>query len=74
MTEPLARIAGILFPVFAIAAIGFVYGRYQRPDMAVANRLNMDLFVPFLILSALASESFDLAAYRELALAVADAG
>jgi hypothetical protein len=68
MSELLPRIAAILFPVFAIAAIGFVYGRYQRPDMAVANRLNMDLFVPFLILSALASESFDLSTYRELAL------
>ncbi len=68
MPELLPRIAAILFPVFAIAAIGFIYGRYQRPDMAVANRLNMDLFVPFLILSAMASESFDLSAYRELAL------
>lgn len=68
MSDLLPRIAGILFPVFAIAAIGFAYGRYQRPDMAVANRLNMDLFVPFLILSALASESFDLGAYRGLAL------
>ena len=36
--------------------------------MAVANRLNMDVFVPAVVFSAMASKSFDVAAYAQLAL------
>ncbi len=64
----LLRIFSIIFPVFAIAAIGYLYGRYKRPDMALANQLNMDLFVPVLVFGALSSKSFDLAQYKWLAL------
>ena len=67
--DMLLRIFSIIFPVFAIAAIGFAYGRHKRPDMALANQLNMDLFVPALVFGALSSKSFDLAAYQTLALA-----
>ncbi|MEJ2061104.1 MAG: AEC family transporter, partial [Gammaproteobacteria bacterium] len=52
----LLRIFSIIFPVFAIAGIGYLYGRYKRPDMALANQLNMDLFVPALVFGALASK------------------
>lgn len=62
------RILSILFPVFAIAAIGYFYGRYKQPDMRAANQLNMDIFVPALVFGALAGKSFDMAAYRNLAL------
>ncbi|HKK05641.1 MAG TPA: AEC family transporter [Gammaproteobacteria bacterium] len=65
------RIFSIVFPVFAIAAIGYFYGRYKRPDMALANQLNMDLFVPALVFGALANKSFDLGEYKWLALAAA---
>lgn len=64
----LLRIFSIIFPIFAIAAIGYLYGRYKRPDMALANQLNMDIFVPALVFAALSSESFDLGAYQGLAL------
>ena len=64
----LLRIFSIIFPVFAIAAIGYLYGRYKRPDMALANQLNMDLFVPALVFGALSSKSFDLGAYKALAI------
>ena len=64
----LTRVFSIIFPVFGIAAIGFLYSRYKRVDMAFANQLNMDLFVPALVLGALANKSFDLAAYQYLAL------
>ncbi|TCV89565.1 hypothetical protein EDC63_10283 [Sulfurirhabdus autotrophica] len=64
----LMRILSIIFPVFAIAAIGYAYGRYKRPDMTFANQLNMDLFVPALVFSALASKSFDLASHQNLAI------
>ena len=63
------KILSIIFPVFAISGVGYLYGRYKRPNMAVVNQLNMDLFVPALVFSSLASKSFDLARYSELALA-----
>lgn len=45
----LIRIVAILFPLFAIAAIGYLYGRRKRPDMSLPNELNMDVFVPALV-------------------------
>ena len=62
-------ILSIVFPVFAISAIGYLYGRHHRPDMAAINRLSMDIFVPALVFTALAGKSFDLARYGQLALA-----
>lgn len=63
------KILSIIFPVFAIAGVGYLYGRYKKPDMAQINQMNMDLFLPALIFSALASKSFDLTLYGDLALA-----
>jgi hypothetical protein len=57
----LERIAGIVFPIYAIVAVGYGYGRWKKPDMAFANQLNMDIFVPALVFAALASKSFDIA-------------
>ncbi len=53
------RILQIILPIFLIVAGGFVYGRLRRSDIAGLNRLNMDVFVPALILSALATRPFD---------------
>jgi predicted permease len=44
-----------------VVAIGYAYGRWKKPDMAFANQLNMDIFVPALVFAALASKSFDIA-------------
>jgi len=65
----LLRIASILFPIFAIVAAGYLYGLRHRPEMAVANRLNMDVFVPALIFATMAGKSFDLATFAGLAVA-----
>lgn len=65
----LIRIVGIIFPIFAIVAAGYWYGRHKRPDMTFANQLNMDVFVPALVFAALASRSFDLGLYGKLAVA-----
>ncbi len=62
------RLLAILFPIFGIVAAGYFYGRKHKPEMAVANRLNMDVFVPALVFAAMAGKSFDLAAYAPLAL------
>ena len=63
------KVLSIVFPVFALAGIGYLYGRYKRPNMTQINQLNMTIFVPALVFVALASKSFDLALYRDLALA-----
>lgn len=63
------RILLIVLPLFAVVAVGFVYARRHRPDMSAATALNMDVFVPALVFSALASKDADLAAYGPLALA-----
>ncbi|MBL8485662.1 MAG: AEC family transporter [Rhodocyclaceae bacterium] len=65
----LLRIVAIVFPVFALIGVGWLYGRFRKPDMAVANQLNMDLFVPALVFSALAAKSFAIADHAMLALA-----
>jgi predicted permease len=64
----LGRILEIVLPVFAVVAAGFGYGRRVRPDTDAINRMNMELFVPALVLSALARRDFDLAANRGLIL------
>ena len=64
----LVRILEILLPVFAVVGVGYAYGRTARPDTAAANQMNMDVFVPALILSALTSKDFDLGANLRLVL------
>mgnify|MGYP002858897693 CR=1 FL=1 len=64
----LLRIVEILLPVFAIILAGYLYGRRHRPEMAVANRLNMDVFVPALVFATMASKSFSPTAYAVLAI------
>ena len=62
------RILSILFPVFALVALGYFYGRKHASDMTVANRLNMHIFTPALVFAGLSSKSYDLATYGSLAL------
>ena len=61
------RIVAILFPVFALVAAGYFYGRRHESDMTVANRLNMHVFTPALIFAGMSSRSYD-ASYGLLAL------
>ncbi|MDO9145195.1 AEC family transporter [Rhodoferax sp.] len=65
------RIISIVFPIFIIVMIGFAYGRKHRPDMQVANSLNISVFLPALFFSALAGKSFNLADNLPLALGCA---
>ena len=62
------KILTILFPVFALVAAGYFYGRKHESDMTVANRLNMHVFTPALIFAALATKAYDFATYGGLAL------
>lgn len=62
------RIVSIVFPLFAVVAAGFLYGRKRDPDMTAANRMNIELFLPALIFTALADKSFTLADKAPIAL------
>ena len=66
----LIRIVEILFPLFAITALGYVVGRRMKPDLTQANKLNMDVFVPALVFAALANKAFDISAFLPLVIAV----
>ena len=65
----LLRIVEILFPLFALALVGFIVGKRVRPDMTHANALNMDVFIPALIFTALAGRDVPLAEFAPLAFA-----
>ncbi len=52
------RIVSILFPLFAIAALGYLVGKRLKPDLSHANKLNMDVFVPALVFAALVNKEF----------------
>ena len=67
----LLRIFGIVFPVFAIVAVGYLYGRWRRPDMTAANQLNMTVLMPALIFGVLSGKDFNIDQYGALAVAAA---
>ncbi|HRK39504.1 MAG TPA: AEC family transporter [Burkholderiaceae bacterium] len=64
--ELIARIAGVIIPVFLIVAIGFAYGCKHRPDMATFNRIALDVLAPVLVYSALAARDFELQQHMAL--------
>jgi predicted permease len=64
-----ARVLEVILPLFAIALVGFFYGRVKRPDMTVTNRLNMDLFIPILIFHVLSDRDFAVSEYLNLGIA-----
>ena len=62
------QIFNIVFPIFAIVLVGYFYGRRHMPDMAAANKLNIEIFVPALIFDVLSGKEFNLGEYQLLAL------
>ncbi|WP_420600256.1 AEC family transporter [Neptuniibacter sp.] len=62
------RIFLTVFPLVAIVTVGFLYASKFKPDMSVANQLNIDVFTPALIFAVLSAESFDLTQYQGLAI------
>ncbi len=56
----LERIAGIMLPVLTMIGVGWLYARRHAPDMSAINRVNMDLFAPALIFTALAGRDFSI--------------
>jgi predicted permease len=63
-----AQIFSIIFPILAIVLVGYIYGRRHAPDMAAANKLNIEIFVPALIFDVLSGKDFNLGEYQLLAV------
>lgn len=53
------QVVNILFPVIALVGVGFMIGRWQKPNFRPINRINMDAFVPALVFSSLATMPLD---------------
>ena len=51
------RVFATVFPLVAIATIGYGYGRWRKPDLKLINQINMDVFVPLLVFVVLADQS-----------------
>lgn len=67
----LIRIIEVIFPVIAVVGVGAWAGRRHQPEMAVANQLNMDYFVPSMVFVVLASGDFRVGEYTGLAVGAA---
>jgi malate permease and related proteins len=65
--EIFVRILEVIFPVIAVVAIGVWAGRKHNPEMAVANRLNMDYFTPAMVFTVMAGGTFHIREYLWLA-------
>ncbi len=65
----MSQVFGVLFPVFSIILIGYLYGRWRPSDIATVNRMNIDVFVPALVIDSLMRSEFDLWSYRWLMVA-----
>lgn len=62
------RIFEIVAPICFVVLAGFFYSRFKKPNMEAANTINLDVFVPILILSVFASAPVDISAYGGLIL------
>ncbi|MBU26405.1 MAG: transporter [Gammaproteobacteria bacterium] len=65
------RILRSVIPVLVVVIIGYVYGRWRKPDMSTINKLCMELLVPILIFSVLVGKNVQLEEYVTLAFGVA---
>jgi predicted permease len=63
----LSHIVAVLFPLFTISALGYIVARRTKPDLSTANRLNMDVFTPALVFSAMADKDFHIRGFAALA-------
>lgn len=64
----LLTLANIVLPVFLIVAVGALYSHKFKPDIVWINKINIDVFIPALIFSALSSNDFKLVNYLDLVL------
>jgi len=61
------QVLSIIFPVAVIVLVGYLYASRRSVDFEVANRINVDVFFPALIFSALSTQKYDLSDVKLLA-------
>jgi len=52
------QVFSIVAPLFFIVGVGYIYGNWVNPEMGIANRLIMDVFMPALIFHVMIQEDF----------------
>ncbi|RVU81712.1 AEC family transporter [Leucothrix sargassi] len=62
----MTQVLGVLLPVFLIILVGHLYGRWRTSDISTLNRLNIDVFLPALVIDALSKGDFDVLSYQWL--------
>ena len=62
------QIGQIMFPLVAIIAIGFIVGARRAPKLDSINEINLYIFIPALVFSALLQHDFEIASYLVLAI------
>jgi len=56
----LERLVSVIAPVFLIIAIGYGYGRRNKPDLRAFNHVSLHVLGPLLVFTSLAGEDFQL--------------
>jgi predicted permease len=62
------HIFAIVFPLVAVVSVGVWAGRRHQPEMEVANQLNMEYFLPALVLTVLVNGDFHISEFARLGL------
>ena len=63
------NVVSIIAPIFLIVMFGYIYAKFEQPDMQIINRMILRLLVPALIFSVMSAKDFQMAIYADLALA-----
>jgi predicted permease len=63
------EILAVVLPVFMIALCGYAYGRWISAEMTEVNRINLDLFVPALLVYVLSEKMGETAGGMQMLLA-----
>jgi len=59
----------ILFPIFSLIFVGYLYATYVKVNLEFINRMNMDIFLPALLIIVLSRNTFSILNYQSLLLA-----
>ena len=64
----IAKIFGIVFPLIFIVSVGYFYARKFKPNLNITNQVNLDVFVPLLMLDVMLGSGFKPSDYLELTI------
>jgi len=64
----LLHVISIIAPLFLVVSAGYIYARFEKPDMQVINRMILQLLVPALVFYAMSQKDFQIMAYKGLAI------